>query len=181
MRIAPFPPPSAHPPMPSRPKNRPKTTEVGAGLKIHERLRQCNDSSHAAVNTARQALHLHPPTWATTQHMHARYTARRPPIGAAGAAVCVPFPTIVLPFRAMLWRGLADVHGIGLDRIGLGHGDLFRVFDLVAILPLLDHGIGMRDELGCSIVIVVQIDCYGGIKRLFESHRQRGQRKGGIS
>jgi hypothetical protein len=52
---APFPPLSAHPPMPSRPKNSPQTTEVGAGLKIHERLRQCNDPSHAAVNTARQA------------------------------------------------------------------------------------------------------------------------------
>jgi hypothetical protein len=113
--------------------------------------------------------------------MQARYTARRPPIGAAGAALCVPFPAIVLPFRAMLWRGLADVHGIGLEQIGLGHGDLLRVFDSVGILPLLDHDIGMRDELGCSIVIVVQIDCYGGIKRLSESHRQSGQRKGRIS
>jgi hypothetical protein len=65
--------------------------------------------------------------------MQARYTARRPQIGAAGAAVCVPFPAIVLPFRAMLWRGLADVHGIGLEQIGLGHGDLLRVFDSVGI------------------------------------------------
>jgi hypothetical protein len=48
-----------------------------------------------AVNTARHGkpctLHLHPLTWTATQHMQIRYTARRPPIGAAGVAVVLPF------------------------------------------------------------------------------------------
>jgi hypothetical protein len=71
-----------------------------------------------AVNTARQALHLHPSTWTTTtQHMQIRYTARRPPIGAAGVAVVLPFVpchAIVSPVASYtVGLGLADVYGFG--------------------------------------------------------------------
>ena len=78
----------------------------------------------------------------------------------------------------MLWRGLAVVHGFGLEQIGLGHGDLF------ARLTWWGFSIaGSWDYEGWArsldyIVNFVQNDCWRVSKGSLGADREKNRRKG---
>jgi hypothetical protein len=89
--------------------------------------------------------------------MQARYTARRPPIGAAGVAVVYRSLALSFQFELCCGEGLQMFTDSVWSR---SHWDMgsSRVFNIAGIFPLLDRGT-MEHELGCFIVIVVQNDC----------------------
>ena len=89
--------------------------------------------------------------------MQARYTARRPPIGAAGGAVVYRSLALSFQFELCCGEGLQMFTDSVWSR---SHWDMgsSRVFNIAGIFPLLDRGM-MEHELGHFIVIVVQNDC----------------------